>query len=306
MMPDLRAVLSIEHPILQAGMGGGLSGWELASAVSNAGGLGAVGFTAPNQYEQAIVKTRSLTGSRPFAANLLMPFVRSEHIALCLKHEVPVVTLFYGFSRKVMAALKEAGTCVIYQVGSLQEAELMVAAGADALIVQGHEAGGHIRGTQRLDGLLPTVRERFSSIPIIAAGGVRDADDVACCRSMGADGVSCGTRFLMTEESRAHDAYKQRLIAATETVATGLFGLGWPAPHRVVPNAATRKWCAADGREPGWVGAVNWLSQFGARLTPVARVERMTGLQSLKRPLYPNVAKESGLAPYAARSSAWR
>ena len=139
------------------------------------------------------------------------------------------------------------------------------------------------------------MRERFRSIPIIAAGGVHDADDVARCRSLGADGVSCGTRFLLTEESRAHDAYKQRLIDATETVATGLFGLGWPAPHRVVPNAATRRWCTAEGREPGWVRSVNWWSQFGARLAPTARVERMPGLQSLARPLYSPVAVTTGM-----------
>jgi nitronate monooxygenase len=86
---DLREALSIERPILQAGMGGGLSGWELASAVSNGGGLGTVGFAAGEQFEHDIVRTRSLTAGRTFAANLLMPFVLPEHVAVCLAQRVP-------------------------------------------------------------------------------------------------------------------------------------------------------------------------------------------------------------------------
>jgi NAD(P)H-dependent flavin oxidoreductase YrpB (nitropropane dioxygenase family) len=294
---DLRDRLSLEHPILQAGMGGGLAGAELATAVSNAGGLGTVGFAPPREFERDIERTKSETGGRSYAANLLMPFALRAHVRACLTHRVPVVTVFFGFDAAMIRALKEAGTYIISQVGTEMEAERVVAAGADALIVQGHEAGGHVRGTERLAVLFPTIRERFRAVPVIASGGIWDRDSAAKARSLGADGVSCGTRFLMTDESRAHPMYKRRLVEADSTVVTTLFGIGWPAPHRVVSNQALRRWCDDNGQPRAGIRAINWLSQFGAKLAPPEQVHRMTRSQRLGRPLYTPESLVVGMDP---------
>lgn len=294
---DLRDRLSIEHPILQAGMAGGLAGSELAIAVSNAGGLGTVGFVPPQRFEQEIQRTKSGAQGNPYAANLLMPFVRHAHVRACLTHKVPIVTLFFGFDAAIIRALKEAGTYVIYQIGTEKEAARVVAAGADALIVQGFEAGGHVRGTERLERLLPKIRDRFSTIPVIAAGGIWDRNSAAKARAMGADGVACGTRFLMTDESRAHPAYKSRLMGASSTVVTTLFGMGWPAPHRVLVNQALNRWCDDDGRPRAGIRMLNWASQFGAKFAPVERVAKMSMSQRLGRPLYTPQPLAVGMDP---------
>lgn len=283
---DLRDRLSIEHPILQAGMGGGVAGSELAIAVSNAGGLGQIGFVAPEQFEREIEHTKSALQRKSFAANLLIPLVRHAHVRACLTHKVPVVTIFFGFDAAIIRQLKDAGTYVIYQVGSEQEAERVVAAGADALIVQGVEAGGHVRGTERLGSLFPKIRERFRALPIIASGGIWDRNSAAQARSMGADGVSCGTRFLMTDESGAHAAYKRRLVEASATVLTALFGIGWPDPHRVLVNQAVSRWCGDNGQPRAGIRMLNWLSQFGSRYMPPKLVDRIVMSQRLGRPLF--------------------
>ncbi len=294
---DLRDRLSIEHPILQAGMGGGVAGSELAIAVSNAGGLGTVGFVPPQQFEREIERTKSELQGKPYAVNLLVPFVRRAHVQACLTHKVPAITLFYGFNAAIVRELKEAGTYVIYQVGSEKEAERVVAAGTDALIVQGFEAGGHVRGTERLESLFPKIRKRFDTIPVIASGGIWDRKSAAHARSMGADGVSCGTRFLMTDESKAHALYKSRLVEAGGTVVTTLFGMGWPAPHRVLVNQALSRWCDDNGRPRADIRMLNWLSQFGAKFTPPELVEKICLSQRLGRPLYTPQPLVPGMEP---------
>jgi NAD(P)H-dependent flavin oxidoreductase YrpB (nitropropane dioxygenase family) len=291
---DLRDRLSIEYPIVQAGMGGGVSGSELASAVSSAGGLGTIGITSAERLEQEIVRTRECVAGRPFAVNLLMPVLRRAHVAACIRQKVPVVTFFYGFNADYARALQQAGCLVSWQIGSVEEAEKVVHAGADFLIVQGHEAGGHIRGTRRLADLLPRVRGRFPEVPLVASGGIWERKSAAAAMQLGADGVAAGTRFLLTEESRAHEAYKQRLLEAERTVATTLFGVGWLAPHRVVPNAAVERW-APGGDPPGWVNALNRLSQATAKLTPLGREQLVIRLQSVNRPFYSPVCLLKGM-----------
>lgn len=291
---DLSDRLSIEYPVVQAGMGGGVSGSELASAVCSAGGLGTIGITSAERLEQEIVRTRECVGGRPFAVNLLMPVVRPAHVAICVRQKVPVVTFFYGFHAGYARALQEAGCLVSWQVGSVEEAEKVVEAGADFLIVQGHEAGGHIRGTRRLADLLPRVRARFSELPLVASGGIWGRESAERAMQLGADGVAAGTRFLLTEESRAHEAYKQRLLEADRTVATTLFGVGWLAPHRVVPNAAVERW-APGGDPPSWVNALNRLSQATAKLLPLGREELAIRLQRVSRPFYSPVCLLEGM-----------
>jgi NAD(P)H-dependent flavin oxidoreductase YrpB (nitropropane dioxygenase family) len=293
---DIRDRFSIEHPIFQAGMGSGLSGSELASSVSNAGGLGTVGFDHPDAFDKAILQTKELVQGRPYAANLLMPLVRRAHVLSILRHKVPIVSMFYGFDASIIRSVKESGAYLIYQIGSETEADRVVAAGADALIVQGVEAGGHVRGSEPLGVILPKLRAKFSSLPIIAAGGIWDKKSTSQAISLGADGVSCGTRFLMTNESRAHDAYKQRLIEAQETIVTTLFGLGWPAaPHRVLVNAAVERWCDSRGNPKGVITVLNWFSQFGARYIPDQVLFKMALAQRASRPLFTPVPSVVGM-----------
>src|SRR5207244_13419071 len=131
-------------------------------------------------------------------------------------------------------------------------------AGADAVIAQGVEAGGHVRGELPASELLAQVREAVpDDYPVLSAGGVASAADVAARLEAGAQAVVCGTRFLLSEESEAHPLYKARLAEAQETVLTDLFGIAWPALHRVVPNAATTRWIGSDGRCPSWLHALH-------------------------------------------------
>ena len=292
---DLRDQLSIEHPVIQAGLGGGVAGWELASAVSVAGGLGTVGFDSPRAFDAAIARTKALVHGKPYAANLLVPLLNPAHVEILLRHKVPIVSMFYGFDRGAIRAIKESGAYLIYQVGSEAEAELVVAAGADAIIVQGFEAGGHIRGSEPLEMILPKIRARHPGIPVIAAGGIWNRHSTARALSMGADGVSSGTRFLMTQESRAHDGYKRRLTEAQDTVVTTLFGLGWPAPHRVLINDAVRRWCDNAGKPAAGIRAMNWLSQFGARYLPPATSRRLFMAQRVNRPIFTPISANAGI-----------
>jgi NAD(P)H-dependent flavin oxidoreductase YrpB (nitropropane dioxygenase family) len=129
-------------------------------------------------------------------------------------------------------------------------------AGADAVIAQGIEAGGHVRGAVAALELLDRVRDALpADYPVLSAGGIAAASDVEAHLDAGAEAAVCGTRFLMSDESGAHPGYKQRLLGARETVLTELFGVGWPAPHRVVRNAATDRWLTRDSRGPFWLRA---------------------------------------------------
>jgi NAD(P)H-dependent flavin oxidoreductase YrpB (nitropropane dioxygenase family) len=164
-----------------------------------------------------------------------------------------VVVTFWGMPR-----CRSENTW-LHQCGSVEEAQAARAAGADGVIVQGVEAGGHVRGTTRALDLLRATREALpDGYPLLLAGGIADAADVRRALDAGAEAAVLGTRFLMSEESGARNAYKQRLMEARETVLTELFGLGWPdATHRVIWNEATERWLAKDRRGPGWVRMAN-------------------------------------------------
>src|SRR3954467_10349338 len=215
-------------------MGGGLSGHELASAVSAAGGLGTIGFLAPGDLKAEIEAARERTG-RPLSVNLLLPFARTAHYEAA--DDADVVVTFWGAPRR-----RTARTW-IHQCGSVEEAQAARSAGADAVIAQGVEAGGHVRGNLPATELLARIQAAVGDdYPVLSAGGVTDRAEAGARLAAGAAAVVSGTRFLMSEESGAHAAYKERLIGASDTVLTELFGFGWPAPHRVVPNAATDRW----------------------------------------------------------------
>lgn len=278
--------LGMRWPIVQAAMGGGISTADLAIAVSRAGGLGSIGLMPEELFAAELDRAREVLGETPFAANLLMPMMRRDHARACLERRVPVVSVFFGHDPGLLGELKAAGSFVIYQIGSEAEAEQVVRDGADALMVQGVEAGGHVRSTQRLDVLLPAVRQAHPDIPVLAAGGIHDAASVRRAHGLGADGVAVGTRFLLTPESNAHDAYKQRLVEADGTLLTDLFGLGWSAPHRVVPNDATRRWCRDGEHAPRWLSRFNRLSETPSRLLPLSAAASLVRLQRPGVPLF--------------------
>jgi NAD(P)H-dependent flavin oxidoreductase YrpB (nitropropane dioxygenase family) len=277
-VPALLERLGVERPIVQAGMGGGIATHELAAAVSEAGGLGTLGIADPRTLRQELGAARRLTG-RPIAVNLLLPFARSSHWAVA--DEADAVVTFWGRPRR-----RSEGAW-LHQCGSVEEALEARAEGADGVIVQGIEAGGHVRGHWPALELLAQARAALGSeFPVLVAGGIATAADVEKALAAGADAAVLGTRFVMSEESGAHDGYKRRLAAASHTHLTELFGSGWPAPHRVVPNAATDRWLGRDERGPSLVRAANRAAApFLARL-PSSVALRLAAAQRSSVPLF--------------------
>jgi nitronate monooxygenase len=270
--------LGLELPIVQAGMGGGLARHELAAAVSAAGGLGTIGFQSPRALRAQVAAVRQIT-ERPVAVNLLLPFARAEHFQAA--SEADAVVTFWGVPQRRTPKLW------IHQCGSLEEAQAARNAGADAVIAQGVEAGGHVRGMLPAAVLLARLRDALPD----------DYPDVVARLESGAEAAVCGTRFLMTDESRAHAAYKARVLDADRTVVTELFGAGWPAPHRVVANAATARWLTGDSRGPAWLRA---LYRAGAPLMsrlPDSTQMRLATRQTPTRPPFgPHAATAGGPA----------
>jgi NAD(P)H-dependent flavin oxidoreductase YrpB (nitropropane dioxygenase family) len=270
--------LGIELPVVQAGMGGGLSGGELAGAVSAAGGLGTVGFLEPDRLRSEITRARERT-DRPVAANLLLPFTRKAHWDAA--GTADVVVTFWGRPRR--------GTSKpwLHQVGSVDEARAAVAAGADGVIAQGVEAGGHVRGEVPALVLFERVRSAVpSDFAVLVAGGMADADDVARALDAGAAAAVLGTRFVLSEEANAAPAYKQRLMESRETVLTHLFGMGWPAPHRVIWNEAAERWLDRDGRQPRWLSAMQRATGPAIARLPMSASARAARSQTPARPFF--------------------
>jgi NAD(P)H-dependent flavin oxidoreductase YrpB (nitropropane dioxygenase family) len=280
--------LGLELPIVQAGMGGGLAGSALAGAVSGAGGLGTIGILAPDDLRAEIAAAKAASDGRPIAVNLLLPFARGGHFEAAA--DADAVVTFWGRPRR------RTDRYWIHQVGSVEEAAAARAAGADAVIAQGVEAGGHVRGTTPAADLLARVRDALpDDYPVLSAGGVAGPDDVGARLDAGAAAVVSGTRFLLSDESGAHPEYKARLLAAGDTVLTELFGGGWPAaPHRVVPNAATERWLRGDPRGPGWVRAFNRVTAPVFSRVPVPMQLRMSATQTPSRPFFGPAAAVEG------------
>jgi nitronate monooxygenase len=269
--PDLLERIGVERPIVQAGMGGGLSRRELAAAVSEAGGLGTIAVNGAAAIERELSAARKLTG-RPIAVNLLLPFARRDWFRAAAAADV--VVTFWGRPKR-----RTPGVW-LHQCGSVEEARAAHAAGADGVIVQGVEAGGHVRGTVPAMELLAQARAALPpGFPLLLAGGIAEPADVRAALEAGACAAVAGTRFLLSEESRAHPEYRRRLLEANDTILTELFGAGWPAPHRVVPNAATEHWLTTDPRGPTLNRALNRLLAPGARYMPESMPLRLARAQ---------------------------
>ena len=281
-MGALLEQLGLDVPIVQAGMGAGLSGHELAASVSAAGALGTIGFLSAPALRAEIGAARALT-DRPLAVNLLLPFARRAHFEAA--SAAAVVVTFWGRPRRRTSKLW------MHQCGSVQEALAARAAGADGVIAQGCEAGGHVRGTLDATELLGRIRAALPrEYPVLSAGGIADAQDARVRLEQGAQGVVCGTRFLMSEESGAHPLYKAKLAAAKRTVLTELFGAGWPAPHRVVENEATARWLARDPRGPRWLRVFDRATAPALARVPAAMQARLAAAQRPGLPLFGPVA----------------
>jgi nitronate monooxygenase len=298
---DLLDRLRLDVPVGQAGMGGGLAGPELAAAVADAGGLGTLGLAPAGELRDSIALFRDGAQGRAVAVNLLTPFLRRSQVSACVRAGIDVAVVAFGGDRELVEELTEAGVFVFVMVGTQEQARRAVSWGAHGLIAQGGEAGGHLCGTIDAMQFLPRALAVAGDRPVLLAGGIATASDTRAALAAGASGVIAGTRFLLTHESRAHPEYQRRILAADRTVRTMLFGLGWPAPHRVVPNAATARWCDMDGTAKLIPRLVNGGSAVLAKLPATNSVLRM---QHPKLPLFSPIAPTVGMPASAVDRAA--
>ena len=216
MKNKLTELFQIQYPLIQAGMIW-CSGWELASAVSNAGGLGiGSGSMYPEILDEHIRKCKAAT-DKPFAVNLPMLYPNiEEHIQTIIKHQVPVVFTSAGNPKTYTSRLKEAGITVVHVVSSAKFALKAQEAGVDAIVAEGFEAGGHNgRDETTTMCLIPMVKAAVS-IPLIAAGGIGTGRGMLAAMTLGADGVQIGSRFIASPESSAHQNFKDEVLKAKE------------------------------------------------------------------------------------------
>ena len=212
----LTQLLNIKYPIVQGGMAG-ISEANLVSGVSNAGGLGVIGsgFAAPSWLEEEIKKTRELT-DKPFGVNLLMTNPNVPALAkVVIKQKVPVVFTGGGNPLPLFPYLKRAGIKVIPVVPLSRLAKKMEDNGADAVVVEGLESGGHIGNVTTMV-LVPQAKEMLEKIPLIAAGGIYNKETAKAAFDLGADGIQMGTRFLASKECQIHENYKKAILEATQ------------------------------------------------------------------------------------------
>jgi enoyl-[acyl-carrier protein] reductase II len=229
-------LFQIEYPIIQAGMVWA-SGWRLASAVSNAGGLGMLGAGSmyPEVLKEHIHKSKAAT-TKPFAVNLplLYPNIK-EHIEIIISEKVPIVFTSAGNPKTYTTMLKEAGIVVVHVVSSSFFAQKAEAAGCDAVVAEGFEAGGH-NGREETTSmvLIPAVKAAIK-IPLIAAGGIATGRQMLAAMVLGADAVQIGTRFVCSEEASSHPQFKEAVIQAKE--GDTQLGLKQLVPVRLLKNA---------------------------------------------------------------------
>ena len=247
----------LDIPVASAGMAF-VARAELVAAVSAAGGIGVLGGSAmpPALLEQEIAAVRAATDRR-FGVNFIARFCQPEHIALCADLRVPVVSFFWDNPERAwVEELHAAGARVWMQVGSVDEAADAVEMGADLVIAQGIEAGGHNRSTAGTFCLVPAVVDAIAPVPVLAAGGIADGRGVVAAVALGADGAWIGTRFLASVEADAHRDYKARLVEACvdATARHWVFGLDFPdAPVRGLRNRIIVEHEGAD-RPPPYEG----------------------------------------------------
>lgn len=236
----ITALLNIEYPIIQGGMAW-VADYHLAAAVSAAGGLGLIGAaSAPSSWvREQIRKVKELT-DKPFGVNIMLLSPYAEEVAAVVAEEgVSVVTTGAGNPEKYMEQWKAAGIRVIPVVASVALAKRMERSGADAVVAEGCESGGHIGETTTM-ALVPQVVDAVN-IPVIAAGGIGDGRGIAAALMLGAEAVQMGTRFIVAKESNVHENYKHRVLAAKD-IDTQVTGRSVGHPIRSLRNQMTRKY----------------------------------------------------------------
>ncbi len=251
---SLSDILGIEKPILSAPMAGA-AGADLVAAVCNAGGYGVIPLwhKPTPEVAQGIDEVARLT-DRNFAVNLNVSFPFEEQLEICIQKKVHAVSLFWGMEPAAIAMAKAGGLKVLVSVGSAEEASIAEQAGADIVVAQGWEAGGHVWGRVSTLALIPAVVDAVN-VPVVAAGGIADGRGMAAALMLGASGVCVGTRFLASSEATIHQSYRQRILDATEAQTewySDLYDVSWPdAPHRALKNSTSEKWGRTNRPETG-------------------------------------------------------
>ncbi|MGX4587808.1 NAD(P)H-dependent flavin oxidoreductase [Paenibacillus chitinolyticus] len=264
---NLTRLLGIEFPLILAGMGG-VASPKLASSVSNNGCLGVVGLYKhhPEEIPQILKQTALLT-NRPFGINLIPEIINDSYLIkqisaiLNFAQEKTIPFTFYGLpSLSACQEIINNNHPLIIQIGTLHEAEHAAALGADAIIIQGNEAGGHHLGNQYLKEVFHEIKNRIHHLPLIVAGGISTGQELADYVGLGADGCLCGTLFVASVESDAHEIFKQQVVRSAEhdTTITDLFSIGWPKrPHRVIINDTTTLGKELDAKFIGEASIMN-------------------------------------------------
>ena len=240
MKTKITELLGIKYPIIQGGMAW-VAEYHLAAAVSNAGGLGIIGAASapPEIVKEQICKCKELT-DKPFGVNIMLLNPNAEEVAKIVVEEgVKVVTTGAGSPAKFMPMWKEAGVKVIPVVASVAMAKLMERGGADAVVAEGMESGGHI-GSITTMSLLPQVVDAVN-IPVIGAGGIGDGRGVAAAFMLGAEAVQMGTRFVLADESIVHDNYKDKVIKSSD-IDSEVTGMSTGHPVRQIRNKMTKEY----------------------------------------------------------------
>jgi nitronate monooxygenase len=261
MQTSVTRLLGIEHPIVQAPIGG-LSVPALAGAVCEAGGLGMMAITwlDADEIRASIRELRDLT-DRPFGVNVIIDPQdppQDERVEAVLEAGAPILSFFWGDPAPYVDRVHRAGALAALTVGGSEEARRAVDAGVDVIVAQGWEAGGHVWSGVSTLALVPAVVDAVPGTPVIAAGGIADGRGLAAVLALGAGAAWMGTRFVASVEAPAHPRYHERLLEAreTDTFHGTLFDIGWAhATHRVLRNATIERWLAAgsppSGDRPG-------------------------------------------------------
>ena len=240
MKTEITELLGIQYPIIQGGMAW-VAECHLAAAVSNAGGLGLIGAAnAPAEWVREQIREAKKMTDQPFGVNIMLMSPYADEVAkIVAEEQVKVVTTGAGNPEKYMAMWKEAGIKVIPVVASVALAKRMERCGADAVVAEGCEAGGHI-GESTTMVLVPQVADAVK-IPVIAAGGIADGRGIAAAFMLGAKGVQMGTHFVVTDECIVHDSYKEKILKASD-IDTRVTGRSTGHPVRALRNETTRKY----------------------------------------------------------------
>ena len=236
-------LLGTKYPVIQGGMAW-VAEYHLAAAVSNAGGLGIIGAaSAPPEVVREQIREVKARTNQPFGVNVMLLNPNAPEVAkIVIEEKVPVVTTGAGSPAKFMEAWKQAGVVVIPVVASVAMAKMMERAGADAVVAEGMESGGHI-GAQTTMTLVPQVAD--------AAGGIADGRGIAASFMLGAEGVQMGTRFVVAKESIVHENYKERIVKARD-IDSEVTGMSTGHPIRVLRNAMSREYLKLEKEGAGF------------------------------------------------------